>query len=259
MAVVRLNTAGSDEPATPQLVSLDQTLIVFDVDQRKNATQNLKITRLPKAGLVSFRFQTNAPTRYIVNPNWGVIADDNPIPVKIELVDNRYNPQHKLILQAIAIKNKNEWKTIWDQVEKMDPPLPYQNVWIEMSTTLMNLEHTHNLTEPEAINAEAAVAQILTASTTKGKARVKELKDLKALLDADTNTILMNIEQTNILKKVIEAQLAERASQAEDLRLRTEKLKAEEKEIQADLNKDEAELKVFKDRRAANPENCATM
>ncbi|WKY03441.1 hypothetical protein Q1695_004858 [Nippostrongylus brasiliensis] len=219
MAVVRLNTAGSDEPATPQLVSLDQTLIVFDVDQRKNATQNLKITRLPKAGLVSFRFQTNAPTRYIVNPNWGVIADDNPIPVKIELVDNRYNPQHKLILQAIAIKNKNEWKT----------------------------------------NAETAVAQILNASTTKGKARVKELKDLKALLDADTNTILMNIEQTNILKKVIEAQLAERASQAEDLRLRTEKLKAEEKEIQADLNKDEAELKVFKDRRAANPENCATM
>ncbi|VDP30649.1 unnamed protein product [Heligmosomoides polygyrus] len=31
--------------------------------------------------------------------------------VTIELVGNRYNPQHKLILQAAAITSKDDWKT----------------------------------------------------------------------------------------------------------------------------------------------------
>ncbi|KAK6051371.1 hypothetical protein COOONC_11124 [Cooperia oncophora] len=105
-----LNAAGSDEPTNPPLVFLDQTLIVFDVEQRKNASQILHLKRMPKIGLVSYRFQTNAPTRYIVNPNCGILSDDNPIPIKIELVGNRFNPQHKLILQAALIENKDDWQ-----------------------------------------------------------------------------------------------------------------------------------------------------
>nr|CDJ95464.1 unnamed protein product [Haemonchus contortus] len=57
MLGVHLNTAGSDETSTPSLVFLDQTLIVFDVEQRKNASQVLHISRVPKIGLVSYRFQ----------------------------------------------------------------------------------------------------------------------------------------------------------------------------------------------------------
>ncbi|EYB89304.1 hypothetical protein Y032_0233g3085 [Ancylostoma ceylanicum] len=111
---VRLNTAGSGEGSSTSvpLVFLDQTLLVFDVEQTKNASQVINISKAPKVALVSFRFQTNAPTRYIVNPNCGVLEDDKPVPVKIELVGNRYNPQHKLLLQATVIENKDDWKTV---------------------------------------------------------------------------------------------------------------------------------------------------
>ncbi|VDP60127.1 unnamed protein product [Heligmosomoides polygyrus] len=81
----------------------------------------------------------------------------------------------------------------------------------------MNIEHAQNLTEQETMasatansNAAAAVTQLLKASTAKGAAKVKELEDLKALLNADNDTILKNIEQTINLKAVIEKQLAER-------------------------------------------------
>ncbi|KAK6045177.1 hypothetical protein COOONC_17318 [Cooperia oncophora] len=186
-----LNAAGSDEPTNPPLVFLDQTLIVFDVEQRKNASQILHLKRMPKIGLVSYRFQTNAPTRYIVNPNCGILSDDNPIPIKIELVGNRFNPQHKLILQAALIENKDDWQRVWEDA-RTDKPGVYQNLWIELSTTVMNLEQAQNFNEHETLvstllkikrvrmssptkpdynkisqNASVAVGQLLNASNSK--------------------------------------------------------------------------------------------
>ncbi|KAK5974689.1 Major sperm protein [Trichostrongylus colubriformis] len=214
---------------------------------------------MPKVGLVSYRFQTNAPTRYIVNPNCGILSDDNPVTVKVELVGNRYNPQHKLILQAALIKNEDDWQRVWED-PKIGKGEGYQSLWIELSTTVMNLEQAHNLTEQETVeNVAAAVGQLLSASSSKGAAKVKELEDLKSLLDADIKTILKNIEQTNALKSVIEKQLAERTSETAELRSKAEKMTAEEERLRAELMRDEGELRLFKDRRGGNPDNCVVM
>ncbi|KJH49890.1 MSP domain protein [Dictyocaulus viviparus] len=255
--VVRLNTAGSDEPITTPVVFIDQTLVVFDVEQRKNASQILQLSRVSKNAIVSYRFQTNAPTRYIVNPNCGVITDNKPISVKIELIGNRFNPQHKIVLHATQIDNINDWKTIWDD-PKMDEPGAYQIVWIELSTTVMNLEHTLNLADQECMKPSSSVSQILSASNSVGAERVKELEDLKAMLMADNETILKNIEQTVNLKKVIEKQLAERKAEANDLHIKVEKLAVEESHLYADLMREENELRLTKERRGS-PENCVTM
>lgn len=147
---------------------------------------------------------------------------------------------------------------IWDD-PKMDAPGAFQSLWIELSTTVMNIEHAQNLTEQETMNAAAAVTQLLKASTAKGAAKVKELEDLKALLNADNDTILKNIEQTINLKAVIEKQLAERNAQAADLRGKSDKLTAEEERLRADLVRDEGELRLFKERRGGNPDNCKVM
>nr|CDJ95467.1 Protein W08E3.4 [Haemonchus contortus] len=202
--------------------------------------------------------ETNAPTRYIVNPNCGVLTDDNPVPVKIELVGNRYNPQHKLILQATLINSADDWEKVWED-PKFDKRESYQSLWIELSTTVMNLEHAHNLTEQDPMNAAAAVRQLLNASHSKGADKVKELKDLISLLEADTKTILKNIDQTQKLKEVIEKQLADRATETAELRDKTEKLAAEEERLRVDLMREEAELRVYKERRGGNLENCVVM
>ncbi|VDM58777.1 unnamed protein product [Angiostrongylus costaricensis] len=234
-----------------------RTLVVFDVEQKKNASQVLQISRVSKNALVSFRFQTNAPTRYIVNPNCGVISDNKPIPVRIELVGNRFNPQHKIVLHATEIKDINEWKTVWDD-PKMDEPGAHQVVWIELSTTVMNLEQAHNLTELACMKANSSVVQLLSASNSKGAARVKELEDLKSMLAADNETILKNVEQTINLKHVIEKQLADRKSEASDLQKKAEKLSIEESHLYADLLREENELRIVKERRGG-PDNCVTM
>ncbi|VDO51438.1 unnamed protein product [Haemonchus placei] len=157
------------------------------------------------------------------------------IQVKIELVGNRYNPQHKLILQATLINNADDW-------EKNGP-----NV-ISFVTQTKFFQ-----------NAAAAVRQLLNASNSKGADKVKELKDLISLLDADTKTILKNIDQTQKLKEVIEKQLAERATETAELRDKTEKLAAEEERLRVDLMREEAELRVYKERRGGNLENCVVM
>ncbi|VDP10937.1 unnamed protein product, partial [Heligmosomoides polygyrus] len=56
--------------------------------------------------------KTNAPTRYLVKPNSGVLADDTAVKVEIQLHGNRYNPKHKLILQAVEIFSKDEAKSV---------------------------------------------------------------------------------------------------------------------------------------------------
>ncbi|KAK6749181.1 hypothetical protein RB195_001653 [Necator americanus] len=257
MTAVRLNAAGSDEPQSASVVFLDQTLVVFDIEQAKNATQVIHISRVPKTGLVSFRFQTNAPTRYIVSPNCGIIENDKPVPIRIELVGNRYNPQHKLVVHAIAIQNKSEWKSIWDD-PRIDEPGRFQTIWIELGTTIMSLEHAFNLTDPQNAKVTMSVAQLLSASNSRGADRVKELEDLKAMLRADNETLQRNIQQTTNLKAVIEKQLKERSAEAKEFHAKEEKLTAEEDRLYADVMRDESELNILKERRS-HPENCILM
>ncbi|CAJ0601927.1 unnamed protein product [Cylicocyclus nassatus] len=238
-----------EQISTP-VVFLDQTLLVFDIEQSKNASQTINISRVPKAGLVSFRFQTNAPTRYIVSPNCGVLENDKPVPIRIELVENRYNPQHKLIVQAISIPTKEQWKTIWED-PKIEEPGAFQTIWIELGTTLMSLEQTLNLADPSESKG-VSVVQLLNASNTKGAGRVKELQDLKAMLRADNETLQKNVEQTKNLKNVIEKQLKERTAEAKELQEKEEKLTAEQDRLNADLARDESELRILKERRGDN-------
>ncbi|KAK6749182.1 hypothetical protein RB195_001653 [Necator americanus] len=226
MTAVRLNAAGSDEPQSASVVFLDQTLVVFDIEQAKNATQVIHISRVPKTGLVSFRFQTNAPTRYIVSPNCGIIENDKPVP-------------------------------IWDD-PRIDEPGRFQTIWIELGTTIMSLEHAFNLTDPQNAKVTMSVAQLLSASNSRGADRVKELEDLKAMLRADNETLQRNIQQTTNLKAVIEKQLKERSAEAKEFHAKEEKLTAEEDRLYADVMRDESELNILKERRS-HPENCILM
>ncbi|KAL6740260.1 hypothetical protein Aduo_013631 [Ancylostoma duodenale] len=256
LAGVRLNTAGSAETnaTSVPIVFLDQTLLVFDVEQTKNASQVINISRAPKVGLVSYRFQTNAPTRYIVNPNCGVLEDEKLVPVKIELVGNRYNPQHKLVLQATVIQNKDDWKTVWDD-PKTEEPGVVETKWIELGTTLMNLEQALNLADPENAKDSISVVQLLNASSSRGAARVKELEDLIAMIRSDNETLQKNIQQTITLKAVIEKQLGERSAEVKEFQEKETKLTAEEDRLHSEVKRDESEFRILRER-GANPDNC---
>uniref|UniRef100_A0A914NYI6 MSP domain-containing protein n=1 Tax=Panagrolaimus davidi TaxID=227884 RepID=A0A914NYI6_9BILA len=91
---------------------------------------------------VAWRIRTNAPTRYIVNPNGGVLDDTcSSQTFTVELVGNRYNPHHKLVVQAIQILDSESPKNIWKSTRAKDPEY-VQTINLELSTTLMNLEFT---------------------------------------------------------------------------------------------------------------------
>ncbi|CAJ0956577.1 unnamed protein product, partial [Mesorhabditis belari] len=64
-------------------VILDQTLIMFDVEQVENASQTITIRRHPDCKVpVCWCLLTNGPTRYMVAPNGGIINNSNPLQLR---------------------------------------------------------------------------------------------------------------------------------------------------------------------------------
>ncbi|KAK0423588.1 hypothetical protein QR680_008223 [Steinernema hermaphroditum] len=198
--------------APPQFITLDQTLICFDVEQPSDACQELVIGRTVAGDKpVAWRIRTNAPTRYCVCPNSGVLDCSNSVAaVVVELIGNRYNPHHKLIVQAIELLPDESVKTIWrsDRAKVVEN---VQTIQLELSTTLLNLDHTQHLsTESSSAQRSASVTSLLEQSSTVGAERVKELEVLLAMLESDTQQMKRNVEQTLRLKEVLEKNLVGR-------------------------------------------------
>ncbi|CAB3407958.1 unnamed protein product [Caenorhabditis bovis] len=186
-----------------QLVTLDQTVLVFDIEQPKYAQQKITVSRIQGVGPIYWRFQTNAPTCYIVNPNEGLMRDDTPIQVVITLYKNKFRPQHELILQAVQIPlGAFKKKELWDDMDSV------QVLNLELGTTVMNIEKAY---EVQKLGAESIdLNNFLDSSRTKGKERVDELLDYIKMTMHDIEIINNNVEQSKKLKNVLTEQIEEK-------------------------------------------------
>ncbi|CAD5216305.1 unnamed protein product [Bursaphelenchus xylophilus] len=240
----RLSDKEGDLSSHPVLISLDQTYVCFDVEQPCDAKQELLITRsptVPNNVLVAFRIRTNAPTRYIVNPNSGLLSKDKPFQnVVIELVGNRFNPHHRLIVQAIQVQSEAEMKQI---------------VPLELSTTLMNIENTNNMDSGNT-QETASLSSVLEQSSRTGEERVKELIGLNAMLKDDIEKINNNIITAQKLKEILLKHLEQRKKLSENLKI---KLKTKEEEYVKLVKKVESQENILKHLQTPKPtdnNNC---
>lgn len=159
---------------------------------------------------MAWRIRTNAPTRYIVNPNGGVLDEQCPTQsLTVELVNNRYNPHHKLVVQAIQILDSESPKNVWKSARSKDPEY-VQTINFELSTTLMNLEYTQQMSNDRSSQSSASLASLLEQSSTTGADRVQELDALYQMLKSDTEKLRGNVEKTYKLKGVLELHLENR-------------------------------------------------
>jgi hypothetical protein len=211
---------------SPKLVTLDQKFICFDVEQAADAKQKIQISRFEgntnnngKSKRIAWRIRTNAPTRYIVNPNCGILDDSCTVETtSVELVGNRYNPHHKLVLQAMEIGDSETPKDVWKSQKSKDGEF-VQTINFELSTTLMNLEYTQQMANDRTIksSSSASLASLLEQSSTAGPERIQELEALCSMLKSDTEKIQANYERTLKLKEVLESHLDTRKQTIKDL------------------------------------------
>uniref|UniRef100_A0A1I7SWD6 Major sperm protein n=1 Tax=Bursaphelenchus xylophilus TaxID=6326 RepID=A0A1I7SWD6_BURXY len=252
----RLSDKEGDLSSHPVLISLDQTYVCFDVEQPCDAKQELLITRsptVPNNVLVAFRIRTNAPTRYIVNPNSGLLSKDKPFQnVVIELVGNRFNPHHRLIVQAIQVQSEAEMKQVWKSA-RLQKEL--QIVPLELSTTLMNIENTNNMDSGNT-QETASLSSVLEQSSRTGEERVKELIGLNAMLKDDIEKINNNIITAQKLKEILLKHLEQRKKLSENLKI---KLKTKEEEYVKLVKKVESQENILKHLQTPKPtdnNNC---
>uniref|UniRef100_A0A8R1HNV4 Major sperm protein n=1 Tax=Caenorhabditis japonica TaxID=281687 RepID=A0A8R1HNV4_CAEJA len=184
-----------------QYVVLDQTFVVFDIDQPKNACQKLRLNRLAGVGPIYWRFQTNAPTRYIVSPNQGVLRDDEPIEILITLWQNRFRPRHELYLQAAPYPEKVDF----DSNQLFETTQDSQVTYLDLGTTVMKIE--------SAVESQKSLTDLtsaLDATATTGADRVDQLQSILNLTRSDTEQITSNIAQAKQLKVTLDAQLQQK-------------------------------------------------
>ncbi|KAK0423591.1 hypothetical protein QR680_008223 [Steinernema hermaphroditum] len=244
--------------APPQFITLDQTLICFDVEQPSDACQELVIGRTVAGDKpVAWRIRTNAPTRYCVCPNSGVLDCSNSVAaVVVELIGNRYNPHHKLIVQAIELLPDESVKTIWrsDRAKVVEN---VQTIQLELSTTLLNLDHTQHLsTESSSAQRSASVTSLLEQSSTVGAERVKELEVLLAMLESDTQQMKRNVEQTLRLKEVLEKNLVGRNETKVELKKKIADAEVKMNALQEKVAKQEVELRQSNMSRQIQSDQC---
>ncbi|KAK6726021.1 hypothetical protein RB195_004374 [Necator americanus] len=168
-----ISSAENTSQNHPKLIMMDQVYIIFDVDCEGHATEKVHISKVARAPLVAFRFQTNAPTRYIVSPKSGVLDNRNPLPVKIILHGNHYNPNHMLLVQAVEVKRKEDAKTIWD-----DPNLDccdVQTIRFQLGTTIVSINKALGFDDTTK-KVQASISQALLLSRRVGKEKVQELE-----------------------------------------------------------------------------------
>lgn len=99
----------------------------------------------------------------------------------IELVGNRYNPYHRLILQAIQVQDEAEIKHVWksNRLKKDMQAIP-----LDLSTTLIYIDKTHTLNS-ETSKDSVSITSIMEQSSRVGEDRVKELTDICAMIKCD--------------------------------------------------------------------------
>uniref|UniRef100_A0A1I7UNV7 Major sperm protein n=1 Tax=Caenorhabditis tropicalis TaxID=1561998 RepID=A0A1I7UNV7_9PELO len=184
-----------------QYIVLDQIFVVFDIDQPKNACQKLKLNRLAGVGPIYWRFQTNAPARYIVTPNQGVLRDDEPIEVSVTLYQNRFRPRHEIFLQAIPVPENGDFdpKKLFEDLDNA------QVTFLDLGTTVMKIESAL-----ESSKSATDLHQALDASASVGADRVEQLQSILNLTNSDTEQLANNIEQAKKLKVTLDAQLEQR-------------------------------------------------
>uniref|UniRef100_A0A1I7Y7Y6 Major sperm protein n=1 Tax=Steinernema glaseri TaxID=37863 RepID=A0A1I7Y7Y6_9BILA len=243
--------------APQQLISLDQTLICFDVEQPTDARQKLVIGRsVASEKTISWRIRTNAPTRYCVCPNSGILDSSTPsTTILVELVGNRYNPHHKLIVQAIEMLPGESSKTVWKS-ERVRNVENVQTMQLELSTTLLNLDRTQYLSTDLAAQRSASLSSLLEQSSTVGEERVKELESLLAMLQSDTQQMQKNVEQTIRLKEALQNNLVARNDMKLELQKKIFELEEKEKSLLDKVTKEEAELKQLSMRSPVQGEQC---
>ncbi|CAL2027670.1 unnamed protein product [Caenorhabditis brenneri] len=184
-----------------QYVVLDQTFVVFDIDQPKNACQKLKLNRLAGVGPIYWRFQTNAPTRYIVSPNHGILRDDEPVEVSVTLYQNRFRPRHEIFLQAAPVPEHGDFdpKKLFEALDTA------QVTFLDLGTTVMKIESAL-----ESSKSATDLHMALDASQSVGADRVDQLQSILNLTACDTEQLVNNIEQAKKLKVTLDAQLEQR-------------------------------------------------
>ncbi|KAL3984714.1 MSP (Major sperm protein) domain family protein [Acanthocheilonema viteae] len=224
------------------LVCLDQTYVCFDVEQLTNAKQEVKLRRCKNIqDDIVWRMRTNVPTRYLINPSRGFIQNDEPVTLTIELVGNKFHPKHKLTLQAIAMIDGCNERTIWKH-QKFNCN-KVQVIRLKLSTVLMNIEMSkyeeENLTT-EAENIKSAIEQ----SSTTGLAGIKELEKLLNDLKEDFNNVRKNTERTKRLKAILEQALDSRKLSLIELKRQLMESELETKKLMKELEDKEAELQV---------------
>uniref|UniRef100_A0A7I4XUV4 Major sperm protein n=1 Tax=Haemonchus contortus TaxID=6289 RepID=A0A7I4XUV4_HAECO len=235
----------TEEDDGPRYIHTDQTYIVFDVDQIWTASETISIKRLAKKGLVAYRFMTNAPTRYLVKPNSGVLEDSKPVKVKIALYGNRHNPQHILILQAVEIFSKEEGKTVWNSrtLERQC----VQEIKFMLGTTLSDVDKVTRFTDTSKETQEY-VANVLQLSNARGEKKKKELEDLLEMLKADNGRLLYNIEQTTRLRDIIKEQIKHRRDVTGNKLMKIVSLEKEQETLKVEIAKTEYEIQLICER-----------
>ncbi|VDN02039.1 unnamed protein product [Thelazia callipaeda] len=237
------SSSENSEEQTVHIVSLDQTYICFDVEQLRNAKQDLKLKRC--AGVrdpIAWRMRTNAPTRYIVNPSKGVIHNDDPVTLTIELVENKFHPKHKLMLQATLLIDGCNEQTIWkhENAKNWDK---VQTIQLTLSTMLINIETSKYEEENLAASVENFKILMENSSTT-GLERIQELENLLNMLKCDTRQFRKNTGRTIHLKTLLEQALDTRKGSLVELKRRVMECEQKTKKMKKELEDREAELQL---------------
>ena len=219
-----MTSVGSTVMTTAPLISLDQTLILFDVDQPENAKQTITITKVSSHNCVGWRVLTNAPTRYIVKPNSGILVQKEKM--TIELVKNRFNPRHLMVIEAIGFADEKRWPVIWQKQLASDE---MYIVELELSTTLVNIDSATHLTDGG--QQSLTLIQMMEMSQTRGAERVTELQKVLYMLTTDNRTIEKNQQQIEKLKRVLNKQIAAKMARCEEIGRKTTELELQKKSL----------------------------
>ncbi|CAJ0956709.1 unnamed protein product, partial [Mesorhabditis belari] len=225
-------------------VILDQTLIMFDVEQVENASQTITIRRHPDCRVpVCWRLLTNGPTRYMVAPNGGIINNSNPLQIRIELLENKYDPRHIMHIQAIEAREIKDFQVLW---AALPDPSQIQKITLELSTTVLSLDRAVALGEEAALSKSASLTDMLSASNLMGEARLKELQQIHACIEADTERIKSDCEEMERLKAALIQKVDEQRAMVQALQKQLEKAEETSQRLQkeeADANDVEVQEK----------------
>ncbi|CAJ0595826.1 unnamed protein product [Cylicocyclus nassatus] len=233
-----------DETVKP-LLTLDQTYIIFDIDRKDDASEVIRISKAPRVSKIAFRFQTNAPTRYIVQPSSGILTDCNPLPVKIILYGNRYNPNHLLLLQAVEVQGSEDRRNVWQSL-KMESRSVY-TIRFQLGTTVLGISQILNFDDTESRKVQQGILRVLRLSRKVGAPKVRELESLLEMLKGDEEILKNNVDQTMKIKSIIKAQLEQRKKTSADLTTRLADIERECDALNRKIGEDQAELQKIYD------------